>query len=103
MALLLSCCTEKSFGKRAGEARNDFSTVSLDRFRILKVEDCAPSSTKVTCEVIYEIDGNRYESQVTVQLLYEDSNSDPVVFPAEAGQWQILQFSLSEIIQTVNK
>ena len=98
MAESLVWISEKTFGKKAGETRNDFESFKIKEFSLLSVEGLAPAKSDVAASVTYDFDGSSQTKEVCVGAVYEDENGNSKVFPSSEGYWKIIQATLSKIL-----
>lgn len=98
MADALWNVTSTSQGTRAGNAKRDFSRVTLGSFGIDEVTDHALACSHVKATLHFQKSiGERHE-QVEIRLIHHDPQNNPVTRDDPNGKWCIVQNSFSNIL-----
>lgn len=89
---------EKSKGKRAGLAREDFGKYTPSSFKLISVEDETPAISNVKIELKFDFDYHKVVKIIDVRTNYLDSNNKLLVSSQVGGYWKIMQNSFSDLI-----
>ncbi len=98
MAEALVYFTKETKGKKAGMAKEDFGRYVPISFEITSVEDQAAAISHVNVELVFMNHSTQIRKQVSVRVIYQDRQNNPMVRSEIGGKWKIIQNSLSDII-----
>lgn len=89
---------EKSKGKKAGLARENFGKYTPSSFKLISVEDETPAISNVKIELMFDSDHHKVVKTIDVRTNYLDDHNKPLVRSQNSGYWKIIQNSFSDII-----
>ncbi len=98
MAEALVYFTKETKGKKAGMAKEDFGRYVPISFEITSVEDQAAAISHVNVELVFMNHSTQIRKQVSVRVIYQDRQNNPMVRSEISGKWKIIQNSFSDII-----
>lgn len=98
MAEALLHCHGEPKGKCAGSIKLDYSEKKLTSFEILSSIDVSPSTSRLNTLLGF----SEKSIEVSISLLYVDSEGYDYVRSCNDGQWLILQATLSNILYPQN-
>lgn len=85
-------------GKKAGMAKEDFGRNVPISFEITAVEDHAAAISHVTLDLMFACELTELKKEVSVLVIYQDGDNNPLVRSEPGGTWKIVQNSFSDII-----
>lgn len=85
-------------GKKAGMAKEDFGRNVPLSFKITSVEDHAAAISQVLVELIFTNESTEIKKEVSVRVMYQDPENNPLVRGEPSGAWKIVQNSFSDIL-----
>lgn len=98
LAESIICYVERSTGKKAGLAKQDFGKHVPCSYKLLSIEDKSAASTSVTVELTFTVDNQIIDKSIVVLANYLDNSHNPLVRTDSNGKWQVMQNSFSKII-----
>lgn len=86
-----------SQGKKAGELRNKFKNIHIQKFTINEIRDEAPAISEVVVVLDYKNDNQKYSKEITARMIFQDDNNSPLVRGFKNGSWKILEWCFDSI------
>ena len=85
----------RSIGHRAGRLRAELKDVTLTEWTIAGVEDVSPAMSKVSVTLFGIVDGESWQSEHSMRLMFAGDNFDAVVRGQGDGRWTVMADFLS--------
>ena len=89
-------------GKKAGMLKEEFGRYIPESFEIISVKDQAAAISQVDVELVFMISSTQIRKQISVRVVYQDHQNNPLVRSETGGKWKIVQNSFSAIIYAVS-
>lgn len=84
--------------KKAGIVRNEFGKFIPSSFKLNNATDEAFSVTHIKVDLFFTLDKKNIKKELTIRVIYEDINGNPLSRSDEKGYWKIVKNSLSDVI-----
>ncbi len=98
MVDLLLDFSDESRGRRAGQAKEDFGRRKPASYMIVGASDQAPSISHVEVDLGFQDQHRVTKSHISVRVIYQSSDNQPLPRGHENGRWVILQGSFGAAI-----
>ena len=89
---------DKSKGRKAGLAKEDFGRHIPLAYKIVSIEDKAAAITLVTVELEFESGDQKIIKEISVSTNYQDNENNILVRTEDNGHWKIMQNSFTNIL-----
>ena len=76
-------------GSQIKDIRRDFSSIVIDNFQIIEINDCAPAISEVKINITFSKATSSFSKECKFRLIYEN-NGQSVVFRYQPGEWKIV-------------
>ena len=101
MASLIKTFVDAPLSKRAGEIREKFKGKILTGFKFLKINDLAVAMTEILLELNIQYEEKEITKEISVRIINEDQDGNPVIRGEPMGNWQIIEDSLIPIYSII--
>ena len=94
--------TEEPLGKKSGKARKDFGDYIPFAYKVISINDETAAISLVDVELDFHLKEHPITKKVSVRVIYQDNENNPVVRSEKNGSWKILQNSFSDILYAIS-
>ncbi len=101
MASLIKTFGDVPLSKRAGEIRENFKGKILTGFKFLKINDLAAAMTEISLELNIQYEEKEIAKDISVGIINEDQEGNPVIRGEPMGNWLIIEHSLIPIYSII--
>jgi hypothetical protein len=101
MASLIKTFGDAPLSKRAGEIREKFKGKILTSSKFLKINDLAAAMTEISLELYIQYEEKEIAKEISVRIINEDQDGNPVIRGEPEGNWLIIEHSLIPIYSII--
>ena len=83
--------------QKAGELRDKFKNIQIQNFCIAEIRDEAPAISEVIAVLNYKNGDHDESKEITVRMIFQDSNHSPLVRSSPSGSWRVLEWCFDSI------
>lgn len=94
--------TKEPPGKKSGKARKDFGSYIPFAYKVISINDESAAISLVDIELDFHLKEHPITKKVSVRVIYQDNENNPMVRCEKNGSWKILQNSFSDILYAIS-
>lgn len=97
MANMVTNLKQFSHNKKAGELRNKYRNVEIQKYSITEIRDEAPAISEIKIALDYKNNNQTYSKEVTARMIFQNDKNSPLVRGSSEGSWKILEWCFDSI------